>query len=356
MPDVQLFINGEIFSGWTSVIIKKSLEQIAGSFELGFTEKFPGQTAAWKIRLGDSCTVSLEGILVITGFVDDINIAYTDTSHTLLVRGRDITGDLVDCSHIGDVTEWKEQELSKIVNTMCSPFDIPVVKSVDTGKNIDHRINEGDTIFESISKLCKQRSILPVNFGDGKLTLTRVENTELSQVPLVLGENILSGNFVQSNRDRHSKYIIKSQGTGFDEKLLTDFTEPLGESLDANITRYRPLVIISETQGDNASLQERARWESTTRAGRSRKFVCKVQGWKQFPFADLWEINKLVKIKDNESGINDTWLISGLNFSLTETGGTITEITTMPPVAFQQISSDTETSTAASKWESLLND
>jgi prophage tail gpP-like protein len=228
-----------------------------------------------------------------------------------------------------------------------------VVIATDVGEAIDKaKTKEGDTVFDFISDQCKQRAVLPTCFGDGKLTLAKTGTTQALSA-LILGKNIRSGRLVQSNRNRYRDYTVKGQGTGFDEKLLTDFVEPSGPAVDANITRYRPLVIISETQGTNASLQKRARWESTTRAGRSRKYTCTVQGWQQLPHKALWQLNALIRISDDIAGLNDTWLISGLNFSLTENSGTVTEITAMPPVAFEQIAKDSETESAATKWESL---
>jgi prophage tail gpP-like protein len=354
MPDIELFINEKIYSGWTFVSIRKSLEQIAGVFELGFTERFPGNVSKWRIRLGDACEVRLAGETVISGYIDDIDPSHDAEAHSIIVRGRDQTADLVDCPYVETPNEWENQTLDKIVDVICFPFDIPLVLNTDVGEPFEHeRTKEGDTAFDFISDLCKQRSILPVCFGDGNLTLTRTGN-EQALSALILGKNIKSGMLKQSSKDRYREYVVKAQGTGFDEKKLADYVEPFGESIDVNITRYRPLVIISETQGTNKSLQERARWEKTTRIGRSRKYMCTVQGWQQFPHPVLWQLNTLVRISDDIVGLNDTWLISGLNFSLTEDGGTITEITAMPPVAFQQIAKDSETDDAATKWESLL--
>lgn len=353
MADIRLYVNNKIFSGWTEVSVRTSLEQVSGMFELGFTELFPGQTEKWAIRLGDYCEVRIHDTIVIKGYIDDIDITYDEESHSLRVSGRDATGDLVDCSHVSPPSQWKERTIDKIFADLCEPFGISVVSTEPLPKsNEDFVHNEGDTIFESISKLCKKYALLPISLGDGKLTLTRTGSTQAG-VSLVLGQNILSANFQQSNKDRYNKYIVKGQGRGFDTKLLEDVSEPLGESLDETIPRYRPLIIISETQGDNSSLQDRAKWESTTRAGRSRKYICMVNGWLKKKGGQIWSINELIKINDSLAGIDDKWLISGLKMSLNNDGGEMTEITAVPPVAFEQIVDDSKTESAAAKWEAI---
>ena len=84
--------------GWTEATITRSLETIAGTFAVTLSERDPGETRPRVVRPGDRCRVELEDEAVIEGYIDAVTIDYDATSHTIAVRGRDATGDLVDCS------------------------------------------------------------------------------------------------------------------------------------------------------------------------------------------------------------------------------------------------------------------
>lgn len=96
-PDVRLEINGVKYGGWTKISIRRGIGQVAGTFELSITERWPGQPIPAKIELGASCVVTVDGAPVITGYVDDVAPSYNAASHTVSVTGRDKTCDLVDC-------------------------------------------------------------------------------------------------------------------------------------------------------------------------------------------------------------------------------------------------------------------
>ena len=41
--ECTLWVNGMIYGGWTAIRINRGIEQLAGSFTLSVTEKWPGQ-------------------------------------------------------------------------------------------------------------------------------------------------------------------------------------------------------------------------------------------------------------------------------------------------------------------------
>ena len=65
-PDVRLEINGMKYGGWTKISIRRGIGQVAGTFELSITERWPGQPIPAKIELGASCVVTVDGAPVIT--------------------------------------------------------------------------------------------------------------------------------------------------------------------------------------------------------------------------------------------------------------------------------------------------
>lgn len=105
-PDVRLEIAGTQYGGWKRIRIARSIEQISGAFDLSVSELWPGQDYERRILAGDACKVKVDGTTVITGYVDEVSIAHGSTKHEVSISGRDVTGDLVDCSAIKGSGQW----------------------------------------------------------------------------------------------------------------------------------------------------------------------------------------------------------------------------------------------------------
>jgi len=347
MNDIVLKVAGKTYGGWTSVIVEKSLYRITGAFGFATTDIFPGNIKKWEFSLGDACSVEIDKQTIITGYIEDLPISYDNSTHNVQVGGRDKTGDLVDCSFVQDAAEWKNQTILKIIKALCHPFDIDVVADASVASQVATKIpefktNESDVVFDLIAKLCRMGAILPVSYGDGKLTLTRAGTAYKANDALVLGENIKSGSIEQSNKDRFQTYIVKGQGIGTDEKsLLEDVTGPVGQIRDNVILRYRPLVIFTETPCDIGRCLARARWEARNRAGASRSLEYTVQGWVQSN-GDVWPLNAMVDVRDSFLGINDTLLIAAISFSVDDTSGTVTRLSLVHPETFELLAEPIE--------------
>jgi prophage tail gpP-like protein len=334
MNNIVLKIRENTYEGWTSIRVEKSLLNLAGSFSFAGTDIFPGEPRKWNFSMGDSCVIEIDDQVVMTGYIEDIDITYSENSHNIQISGRSKTADLIDCSWIEDVNEWKQQNIGTIIAALCEPFDIEIVieNSAFSGAVTvldTFKANEGDIVFDLISKLCKSVAILPIDNGDGKLTLTQA-GTKLASDSLVLGDNIKTGTLRQSNKDRFSTYVVKGQDSDDPFKELFSIANPVGTAFDTVVVRNRPMVILLETKGDAGKCQKRAEWERNIRAGNSRFIQYTVQGWTQ-KNGDVWPLNYLVQTKDDFLGSNTTLLIANLAISLEEGSGSLTEISLIHP-------------------------
>lgn len=335
MSDVALAIGSTIFGGWKSVDATRSIEQIAGTFSLSVSEKWPGQQALRSIQVGDSCTVAVDDEVVITGYVDDVNPGYSASNHTIEVAGRDATGDLVDCSAVQSPGEWQDRKLPAIVAAIAKPFGITVSAEVDTGAAFKRfRIEEAEAAFEAIERACRMRAVLPVSDGKGGLILTRA-GTARADVQLKRGVNVLEANGQFTWRDRYSRYVVKSQRPGIDDEAEGAQTSQIrGEATDPDVTRYRPLVMIAEQAADIKSSQDRARWERSVRAARARRISATVQGWREHAGGRLWEPNRIVHFADDWLSIDHDLLITSVTYSKADDGSR-TVLSMLPPGAFE---------------------
>jgi len=339
MSDIFLNINGNKFGGWTGATIRKSLYNMTGSFGLTATDIYPGNAQKWGIAMGDECTIEIDDQTVITGYLDEINISYDASGHNIQIGGRDKTADLIDCSFTQTAKEWNKQTISKIITDLCSPFGITIdiddsvsEAAAEKTPNDKFKVNEGETVFDAIMRLCKTKGILPVSYCDGKLILTRA-GTERTNDSLELGVNIKAGSLSQSNKDRFQTYIVRGQGIGNDDKDLVSTNQPVAQYSDPVILRYRPLVVWPDCHCDTKYCQDRAMWEAVNRAGQSRRIDYEVQGWTQSNGV-IWPLNSLVSVKDTFLEVETTMLISDINFIVDESTGMITRLELVHPNTF----------------------
>lgn len=318
MPETLLKVGGRQYGGWQSIRIQRGLEQIAGAFELGITERWGGQRLARPIKPGEACQVLVDGAPVITGYVDDVRPAYDKESHRVVVAGRDKAGDLVDCSAIHKSGQWSGRTLAQICADLCAPFGIRVIDRARASEVFPtFAIQEGETAFEALERAARMRSVLLVSDGEGNLIIDRADTTLIS-VELVEGRNILAAEGEFSWRERFSRYIVKGQAQGDDNLWGVAVAGQKGAATDAAITRYRPLIVLAEDQGHGATFRRRAEWERNVRLGRGNRVTVTVQGWTH-P-GGLWEPNRLVRVRSPFLDVDADLLIAAVTFTLDERG------------------------------------
>lgn len=334
MADVALTINGTIYGGWESVRIVRGITQLAGTFELSVSERWPGQSTPAVIRPGDACTVAIGGEVLITGYVDDVSPEYDDTSHTITVAGRDKAGDLVDCSATHASGQWSGRTMAQIVTDLGKPFGITVQTATDPGAAFgSFALHEGESAHEAIERLARMRGVLVVSDGQGGLLITRAGGDKIATA-LVEGENILEASAELSWRERYNKYIIKAQGVGSDFTTPAEHSQAKATATDPAITRYRPLIVMAEDQGASGTIRDRALWEAAVRAGKGSRATITVQGWHHA--AGLWQPNRLVHVHSPWLGLDREMLIVGVAFVL-DGSGSRTELELTLPDAFKLV-------------------
>lgn len=343
MPDFRVVVNGQSYGGWKEASVTRTIEALAGSFEVLVSEKWPGEPTRREINPGDACTITLDGETVLSGYVDEVNGQYAggaeggDGAHTVAISGRDKTGDLVDCSHVGPPNEWQGQRIDAIARAICAPFGVTVTvaSGTDIGAPLARKfaIAAGETAYEAIERMCRTRAVLAVSDGRGGLVLTRA-GTAKASTALVLGENILAGSGLSSLTERFSQVTVKGQRAGDDSLFGAEASGPSGLARDPIVQRYRPLIVVAESQADIATCRDRARWETNVRAGRGRRATYRVQGWSHA--GGLWRPNELVDVRDPLLGNATEMLIVTVRHSIAQ--GSSTEIELVRPEAYDLVS------------------
>jgi prophage tail gpP-like protein len=362
----MLLIAGEEYSGWKSLRITRSLENATSDFEVTVSERWLFRDQAWQIFPGSTCELYMEGEIVLTGYIDAYRPKYSATSHDVTVSGRSKTCDFVDSSVLFETDgQFKQLTPGQLARMLAAPFGLEVVSEYDGEVIKDAQVQQGETAFALLERLCRLQEILVTDDARGRLILARASNEQSSTV-LSQGGNILTAGADHDDSERFSIYLVKAQlasnrvyddfgqtGNVFadegavalpiDGRAFADerkaggkrksapktITQIAASATDPGITRYRPHVIVSEGQADAGEAQKRADFEARRRLARAKTADVTVQGWRQRD-GSLWRQNLNIWVDSPWLGLAMPLLIKTVEFSYGQGGETTTLTLCLP--------------------------
>jgi len=362
----HLAIEGENYAGWKSLRVTRGLERASADFELSVSERWALLDNAWQIMPGNTCEIYLDDELVLTGYVDRYGPSYSKDSHDVVCTGRSKTCDLVDSSITNTDGQFKNLTPGQMARMLAAPFGIEVVSDYDGEPIPDAQVQQGETCFALLERVSRLQEILLTDDQDGRLVLTRAGAGQCSSV-IEQGVNILIASAEHDDSERFSEYIVLAQRPG--TKTVDDWshidppdppdpfaglspgqryarqraaatkatkpktlTEITGRVYDRGITRYRPHVIIAESQADGADAAKRADWEMRRRLARSKSASATVNAWRQRD-GRLWLQNENVFVNSPWLGLAEPLLISEVEYSYDD-GGEVTTLDLVLPDTF----------------------
>ncbi len=338
MNQVELRIDGKVFAGWTSVKINRSIESLSGYFDLGVMVQ--PDTDLSSLATGKAFTLSVDNQCVITGWTDGRTRRISHDSMEISVAGRDKTGDLVDCAAIYPGGQWKNRTLFQIAQDLCKPFGVPVrwelTDSESAAPFATFTLDHSETVYEALARAARHRGVLVTSNAAGELVFTHADAQQSDM--LVLGENLLSVDYEEDDRDRFSEYRVngyaRANGKVGDTLNASKIASQKGVARDAGITRYRPTIVIADNKIDGNTANQRALREQRRALAKSQTFEAKLDNWFRANGA-LWMPNLLVGIDAKKFGITvASLLVSKVVLSLDDRDGLTTTLTLAPRDGF----------------------
>ncbi len=327
-PTCLLSVGGNTWSGWQEVTLHWSMREIARTFEVGVTERWPGLTDMSPLKAGMVAGVLVSGPgLICSGYIDLDEVNYDASSHTAHFAGRGRAAELVDSSVLPP-WEYRAQDLVQIASALVEPFGLTARALVDVGAVFDRfAIRPGETVFAVIERACRMRAVLPMSDKWGNLLFVRAGIG--GPAPAALKRGGIDGNILRAGRKRdfsrrYSQYIALGQQAGSDACSAEDRAGPSAMITDPEITRYRPAVLVAEQQGDAAALKARAGWQATVARAKSLTLQVTVQGWFAGASGKIWAPNTLVQLQDDWLRCDGTYLIESVTLSRGASGTTTT--------------------------------
>jgi prophage tail gpP-like protein len=335
-----------VYEGWTDISIKKSLENLSGSFSIGMTQLFNTTNTinGFTIREGDKCLITIDEKPIINGYIDTLNINYSKNSHSIQITGRDKTADLVDSSlmETADLNApyTAKQLVENTLRKLGLQNDIKVIDNINVGnyeENFD--AGAGKNAWKQLDKYLQKKSIFATVNTDGNIVLFRGSfgQTNNSLFNLIQGgnvNNILRGSRSGDFSKRFNKISVLSQS----QSLSSDgiFYEQGGDSfsaIDSKIRSSRQLELVANANLTSEECKNLADFQKNIRQARGSNYTYQVQGFKQTN-GDLWLPNYEVFVQDEFFGLQDNFLIKSVVLSKNKDNGTTTNIELVDKLAY----------------------
>jgi prophage tail gpP-like protein len=283
---------------------------------------------------GAACELRVGADPLIKGYVDAVEATIDGERYEVILRGRDKTGDLVDCSVIPPLSEWTNISLKDLATGLCAPFGIAVHDQVGAWRVPKFVLEPNETVYEALARAARVAGVLLISDGRGGLVIT-TEGTARAPTALIYGANILSARATLDHTNRHSLYRVSGQVAG---SLREAPHNAVSLALDSGTGRYRPLGIAAEGGLTEGRYDERAEWEKRVRRARAAAVTITTVGWHHDPTGTegLWTPNTRVHVEAGVLGIKQEMLLAGVALTLGESG-TLAELTLYPPGSFSLI-------------------
>ena len=333
---MKLEVEGIEFEGFTTASATVSMVDFSGSFS--FTAVTKGGQAL-PIKGNESCRVTVDGVPVITGFIERVDVDYSSDSHTITYSGRDQTSDVGDSSieTINDIKAPVSLE-DIIVRVIASLPGSNIKLDSDAGdielfSKAEDIISpaKGENAFDFLEKWARKRQVLLTTDGLGNILISKT-STEKYEIGLqnVLNDpdsnNILSASAVYDFSNIYRKYIVESQLNNSAVNLAGIFSassivDQAAFYEDTDAREGRQLVISAEQSSGKTDAAKRAEWESNIHKSRSRVYRARVAGYRNG--SELWAPNKLIGVNDEFAGINDTMLVESVTYNSSSEGSIV---------------------------------
>jgi prophage tail gpP-like protein len=317
--DVTMLLEGRRFFGWKEAHVRRSIESLCGTFSFALLDKWAIEQEAIVLHPGQHVELSVGDDVLIDGYIDRFEGSIAPQQRQLTITGRDKTADLVDCSPTGVPGSWKNIGLDRLALALASPYDIDTVVETDIGAKFPSFVLQtGETVYEALTRAAQKRAVMLVTDNEGRLVLTS-SSTERTFDGLELGLNIKEASVSYDYSDRFSDYTVKGQSKTVGKGWTASTMSIVGEAFDDEIDRFRPRVLKATGSASKSDCQNQARWEANIRAAKSVSVRCTVQGVRQSN-GDLWPTNRQTNVKIPDLGVQNSMLISTVEYAITGSG------------------------------------
>lgn len=350
MPDevVTLKVNGKAFSSWESMTLTENLDEVADafSFSAGYDPNRPEMVEAFRPFGYQPCTIDIDGELILTGRIEQVQAGTSADSRDINVQGRSLPGVLVDCgvyfnpNDVLHTTEWRGLKLGEWAKKLATPYGIKVttpqgessiiqtsttfsasapglgkVTDLNEGKIDLVRLSPGDKIADALVTNARPMGWLWNSSPVGELQLVRSEIDKPPMAHIIEGQgSFLSASLTADGTKRFSVIRVLNN--------MGQFTDVAADAADDAVTV--PRLSLQPGAGSNAFfIQTYANWARALTIADSIQVEAKVTGWKTDK-GELWRKGACVRLQAPGAFITQDYefIIAGVTRELSTSGRT----------------------------------
>jgi prophage tail gpP-like protein len=325
---VTVAAGGGLWSAWRRVMVKASFQEAARTFQIDAAVERGGAATAWTFKAGTALDILFNGALACRGYVDRYQprLSEHDTAEAT-ISGRSKSQDFIDSSAVHDTGQFKNKTPQEI-GAELDKFGVGIATDEQLKKVPVYRITPGETAFRCVEKLCREQGVFPVGQADGSIKITKGGKGRHAGA-LVEGQNIISIEADHNFSGRHSDVIVRGQkpyGHGEDALQIE------GKARDAEVGRYRPVIVIHDGDTDKDRAKKRASTRRDREAGNSLKANVTVQGFRD-DGGTLWEPGWLIFVESPFADVHQDMAIESVTFSQDRKTGSLSVLSLVDPRA-----------------------
>lgn len=324
---LELFVGGQIYTGWTAVTIDASMRAPAAAFSLS------ARDPAWQLIPNAAAVLKDNGEAVLTGYIDRVEASLDAGGWGKDVQGRSRAGDLVDCAAVHSPDYWRGTTLGALARIICAPFSVTVHVDSDGPVVQAVKLKPDETAAEALQRFAQIAGRVIMPHPDGGIIITTAAKTPIGRW-VAEGFNVVGASGAIDYSQRFSEYRIRAQAPAPPEDEEGDVESEVkleATARDPRVTRYRPWRQTSPDSGSLAQVTDRANWEAKVRAAKSAVIEVTVNGWRQD--GALWAPNTLVEADIPSLRLTGRMLIEAVSLTLRD-GAQRAQLTLVSPEAY----------------------
>jgi prophage tail gpP-like protein len=321
-------VGGMAYSAFERINVHASFGEAARTFELEVAAELGSSATNGIFNVGADVTISVNGDLLLTGFVDTKEPEFDAFSAIISVSGRSNSGDLIDGSAEHETGQFENKDPKEIGDEISSNYRPKFQTDQQLEKVEQYQLTQGETCFRCVEKLARAQGMTLAGTADGNINITKA-GSKRQGGSIIEGVNLLRGKAHHNGANRHSKYKVRGQrpfGHGQDNLEIE------AEESDGAVKRHRALILIQDEDTTKARAKKRAKNRKDRAAGDGLKATIVVQGCHD-DGGQLWEPGNLVWTQSPFLDIAQDMLIESCDWRQ-DKGGTVTTLQLTDPRSY----------------------
>lgn len=324
---VTITAGGGQWTAFEEFNVHAAFNAAARSFAIEVAAELGGSATNAVFAVGTEVTISANGDLLLTGFVDCREPSFAAKKAIISVSGRSKSADLVDGSAEHETGQFENKDPLEIGQEVSSEYGAKWETDQQLEKVEQYQITPGESCFRCVEKLARAQGMTITGTPEGNAKITKAGSERNG--PLIEGVNILSGTAHHNGSNRHSKIVVRGQrpfGHG-DDNLEIE-----AEEQDGAVKRHRTIIIVQDEDTTKDRAKKRAKNRKNRAAGNSLKATIAVQGFRD-DSGKLWTPGALAWTESPFLDIAQDMLIESVDYRQND-GGSIATLNLVDPRAY----------------------